>query len=50
MSPLKVLAGGSVNISGLGFYNTSNFAIQSCSFHHSTGTVVTLSNVSGNVF
>ena len=40
---------GSVYNPGLQFYNTSNIAIQNCSFHHSTGKAVTLSKVSGNV-
>jgi len=40
---------GSVNNPGMEFYNTSNIAIRSCSFHHSTGKAVALSKVSGNV-
>jgi len=40
---------GSVNNSGMEFYKAFNIAIQSCSFHHSTGKAVTLSKVSGNV-
>ena len=34
---------------GMEFYNTSNIAIQSSSFHHSTDKAVTLSKVSRNV-
>ena len=39
----------SVNNPGMRFHNTSNIAIQSCSFHHSTSRAVTLSKVSGTV-
>ena len=35
---------------GIQFYNTSDIAIQGCSFHHSTGKALAFSKVSGNVF
>ena len=40
---------GSVKNPGIEFYNTSNIAILSCSFHHSTGKAVSMSEVSGNL-
>jgi len=40
---------GSVNNPGIEFNNSSNIAIQNCSFHHSTGKAVSLSKLSGNV-
>ena len=40
---------GSVNNPGMEFHNTSNIAIQNCSFHHSTDKTVLLPKILGNV-
>ena len=35
---------------GVGFYNSSDIVIHNCTFHHSTGQAVVLSEVSGSVY
>ena len=41
---------GSSTNPAIGFTHSSNVVIQSCSFHHSTGQAVVMSNMSGNVY